>query len=84
MLLTNMLAVVFAIVGGAGFGGSPAAAQMSPADVGYVEAVSGGSLLSLARLLLWWMFSTSSAIGPSSICCPIASFGSAITALGGF
>jgi hypothetical protein len=41
MLLTNMLAVVFAIVGGAGFGGSPAAAQMSPADVGYVEAVSG-------------------------------------------
>ena len=41
MLRTNMIAVVFAMVLSAGFGASPAAAQLSPADVGYVEAVSG-------------------------------------------
>jgi hypothetical protein len=39
MLRTNMIAIVFATVLGAGFGVSPAAAQVS--DVGYVEAVSG-------------------------------------------
>jgi hypothetical protein len=41
MLRTNMIAVVFAMVVGASFGVSPAAAQLSPTDVGYVEAVSG-------------------------------------------
>jgi hypothetical protein len=41
MLRANIIAVVFATVLGAGFGMSPAAAQVSPTDVGYVEAVSG-------------------------------------------
>jgi len=41
MLRTNMIAVVFAMVLSAGFGVSPAAAQVSATDVGYVEAVSG-------------------------------------------
>jgi hypothetical protein len=41
MLRANMIAVVFATVLGTGFGVSPSAAQVSPTDVGYVEAVSG-------------------------------------------
>ena len=48
MLRTNMIAVVFAMVVGAGFGVSSAAAQVSLADVGYVEAVSG-RVVSFAR-----------------------------------